>query len=57
VRDSEAWAALDVGFDGHDYHVWSLEEILDRLRPKLEAFEALQRDRQKFDPFRGRARR
>jgi calcineurin-like phosphoesterase family protein len=57
LRDSEAWAALDVGFDGHDYQVWSLDEILDRLRPRLEAFEVLQRDRHQFDPFRGRVRR
>ena len=39
LRDPDAWPALDVGFDGHDYHVWSLQEILDRLRPRLEAFE------------------
>ena len=54
LKDADAWPALDVGFDGHDYQVWSLEEILDRLRPRLEAFEALKRERQQFDPFRGR---
>lgn len=57
VRDSAAWAALDVGFDGHDYQVWSLPEILERLRPSLEAFESLKRDRGQFDPFRGRGHR
>ena len=30
LKDPDAWPALDVGFDGHDYQVWSLEEILDR---------------------------
>ena len=56
VRDASAWAALDVGFDGHDYQVWSLAEILERLRPRLEAFEELKRERRQFDPFRGRGR-
>jgi calcineurin-like phosphoesterase family protein len=56
VRDASAWAALDVGFDGHDYQVWSLPEILERLRPRLEAFEELKRRRRLFDPFRGRGR-
>lgn len=55
LKDADAWAALDVGFDGHDFQVWSLDEILERLRPRLEAFEALKRDRRQFDPFRGRA--
>lgn len=54
VRDASAWAALDVGFDGHDYQVWSFAEIMERLRPRLEAFEELKRQRQLFDPFRGR---
>lgn len=54
VRDVSAWAALDVGFDGHEYQVWSLPEILERLRPRLEAFEELKRERRMFDPFRGR---
>ena len=54
VKDAGAWPALDVGFDGHDYHVWSLDEILEALRPKLEAFERLKRERRQFDPFRGR---
>jgi calcineurin-like phosphoesterase family protein len=57
VKDADAWAALDVGFDGHDYQVWSLEEILDRLRPRLAAFEALKLARNEFDPFRGRGHR
>ncbi len=50
----EAWAALDVGFDGHDYQVWSLDEILGHLRPRLLGLEALKRERHQFDPFRGR---
>lgn len=54
IRDAEAWAALDVGFDGHDYEVWSVSEIMEALRPRLEAFEALKRSRNQFDPFRGR---
>jgi calcineurin-like phosphoesterase family protein len=54
LKDAAAWPALDVGFDGHDYQVWSLEEILERLRPRLEAFEVLKRERRQFDPFRGR---
>jgi calcineurin-like phosphoesterase family protein len=54
VRLAHAWAALDVGFDGHDYQVWSLDEILDELRPKLEALEALKTERRQSDPFRGR---
>ena len=45
VKDADAWPALDVGFDGHDYQVWSLEEILVQLRPKLAALEELKRDR------------
>ncbi len=57
LRDAEAWPALDVGFDGHEYQVWSLEEILEELRPRLEAFEALKRRRGQFDPFRGRGNR
>jgi len=56
LRDFDAWPALDVGFDGHDYEVWTLPEVLDRLRPRLAAFEALKRDRRQFDPFRGRGR-
>lgn len=54
IKDAGAWAALDVGFDGHDYQVWSLDEILRVLRPKLAALEELKRDRGQFDPFRGR---
>jgi calcineurin-like phosphoesterase family protein len=57
VRDAGAWAALDVGFDGHDYQVWSLEEVLARLRPRLAALEELKRERRQFDPFRGRGER
>lgn len=57
VKDAVAWPALDVGFDGHDYQVWSLDEILARLRPNLEAFEALKQQRKQFDPFRGRGAR
>jgi len=57
IRDADAWAALDVGFDGHDYQVWSLEEILEYLRPRLAALEALKRDRRQLDPFRGRGQR
>jgi calcineurin-like phosphoesterase family protein len=57
LKDAGAWPALDVGFDGHDYQVWSLGEILERLRPSLEAFEALKRERRQFDPFRGRGHR
>jgi calcineurin-like phosphoesterase family protein len=54
LKHADAWPALDVGFDGHDYQVWSLEEILEQLRPKLAAFEALKRARGQSDPFRGR---
>jgi calcineurin-like phosphoesterase family protein len=54
VRFAEAWAALDVGFDGHDYQVWSLPEILEALRPRLLGLQALKRERRQFDPFRGR---
>jgi calcineurin-like phosphoesterase family protein len=57
LKDASAWPALDVGFDGHDYQVWSLEEILEELRPRLAAFEALKRQRGQFDPFRGRGQR
>ena len=57
MKDADAWPALDVGFDGHDYQVWSLEEILVQLRPKLAALEDLKRDRGQFDPFRGRGQR
>jgi calcineurin-like phosphoesterase family protein len=57
LKDADAWPALDVGFDGHDYQVWSLAEILDELRPRLEAFEAMKRERGQFDPFRGRGHR
>jgi calcineurin-like phosphoesterase family protein len=57
LKDADAWPALDVGLDGHDYQVWSLDEILERLRPRLEAFEALKRERRQFDPFRGRGHR
>ena len=54
LKFSDAWAALDVGFDGHDYQVWSLDEILEKLRPRLAALDALKRERRQFDPFRGR---
>lgn len=57
IKFSQAWAALDVGFDGHDFQVWSLDEILDCLCPKLQALEALKRESGQFDPFRGRAAR
>ncbi|SIN72648.1 Calcineurin-like phosphoesterase superfamily protein [Singulisphaera sp. GP187] len=57
IKYSQAWAALDVGFDGHDYQVWSLDEILDCLRPKLQALEVLKRESGQFDPFRGRSSR
>jgi calcineurin-like phosphoesterase family protein len=57
LRDASAWPALDVGFDGHDFQVWSLEEILEALRPRLEAFEELRRSSGQFDPFRGRGHR
>jgi calcineurin-like phosphoesterase family protein len=57
LKDADAWPALDVGFDGHDYQVWTLHEIVEQLRPRLEAFEALKRDRRQFDPFRGRGHR
>lgn len=56
LKDAAAWPALDVGFDGHDYQVWSLEEILNELRPRLAAFEALKRQTGQFDPFRGRGK-
>jgi calcineurin-like phosphoesterase family protein len=54
IRDAHAWAALDVGFDGHDYQVWSMDEILECVRPRLAALEELKRGRQESDPFRGR---
>ncbi len=57
LKDAAAWPALDVGFDGHDYQVWSLDEIMEQVQPKLAAFEALKRERGQFDPFRGRASR
>ena len=57
LKFSEAWAALDVGFDGHDYQVWSLAEVLEQLRPKLAALDDLRRERGQFDPFRGRSER
>ena len=41
-------------FDGHDFQVWSLPEILEALRPRLLGLEALKRERRQFDPFRGR---
>lgn len=55
LKFSDAWAALDVGFDGHDYQVWSLDEIVETLRPRLAALDALKRERRQFDPFRGRS--
>jgi calcineurin-like phosphoesterase family protein len=57
LKDASAWPALDVGFDGHEYQVWSLDEILEALRPRLEAFERIKHERQQFDPFRGRGHR
>jgi calcineurin-like phosphoesterase family protein len=57
LKDADAWPALDVGFDGHDYQVWSLEEVLGALHPRLAAFEALKCRRRQFDPFRGRGHR
>ncbi len=56
VRDADAWAALDVGFDGHDYQVWSIAEVLEQLRPRLAALEELKQRRHQSDPFRGRGR-
>ena len=55
LKDAAAWAALDVGFDGHAYQVWSIDEIVQALEPRLSAFEALQRERKQLDPFRSRA--
>jgi calcineurin-like phosphoesterase family protein len=55
LKYAEAWPALDVGFDAHDYQVWSLDEVLERLQPRLRAFEALKRVRRQSDPFRGRS--
>jgi calcineurin-like phosphoesterase family protein len=55
LKDAAAWAALDVGFDGHDFQVWSLEEIVRELMPKLAALEAMKQSRGQFDPFRGRS--
>jgi calcineurin-like phosphoesterase family protein len=43
LKDAAAWPALDVGFDAHDYQVWSLGEILEHLLPNLLACEALRR--------------
>jgi calcineurin-like phosphoesterase family protein len=57
VLYADAWPALDVGFDGHDYHVWTLEEILVCLRPRLAALGELKKERRQFDPFRGRGHR
>ena len=57
MKYPEAWAALDVGFDGHDYQVWSLAEILEKLDPRLAALEDLKQQRGQFDPFRGRTSR
>jgi calcineurin-like phosphoesterase family protein len=54
IKYADAWAALDVGFDGHDYQVWSLDEIMERLRPRLRALERLKQERREGDPFRGR---
>jgi calcineurin-like phosphoesterase family protein len=54
LKFAEAWAALDVGVDGHSYHVWSFDEILERLRPNLAALASLKRERRQADPFRGR---
>jgi calcineurin-like phosphoesterase family protein len=54
IKHVECWPALDVGVDAHDYQVWSLDEILARLRPRLAALQDLKRGRQQFDPFRGR---
>jgi calcineurin-like phosphoesterase family protein len=57
LKFADAWAALDVGFDGHDYQVWSLDEIREELSPRLAALEALKQQRGQFDPFRGRGHR
>jgi calcineurin-like phosphoesterase family protein len=54
LKHADAWPALDVGFDSHHYQVWSLDEIVARLEPKLRAFEALKRETRQRDPFRGR---
>jgi calcineurin-like phosphoesterase family protein len=53
LKDASTWAALDVGFDAHDYQVWSLEEILAKLRPRLEANEASQHRRRPIDSSPG----
>jgi calcineurin-like phosphoesterase family protein len=50
LRETNNWAALDVGFDAHDYQVWSLEEILGSLRPRLEATEASHPRREPIEP-------
>ena len=42
LKFSDAWAALDVGFDGHEYQVWSLDEIVEKLRPRLAALDGAQ---------------
>ena len=57
LKFADAWAALDVGFDGHDYQVWSLDEIVAILKPRIEAFERLKQELGQFDPFRGRGHR
>ena len=57
LKDAAAWPALDVGFDGNEYQVWSLDEILEHVRPRLEAFETLKIQSRQFDPFRGRGHR
>lgn len=53
--DGGSWAALDVGFDSNEYQVWTLQEAIDYLSPRLEALGQLKREKRQFDPFRGRS--
>jgi hypothetical protein len=39
------------------YHVRSLDEILEYLRPRRAALGELKKERRQFDPFRGRGHR
>ena len=34
VRDAGSLGGVDVGFDGHDYQLWSIAEILEALTPR-----------------------
>jgi calcineurin-like phosphoesterase family protein len=53
LKETGRWAALDVGFDAHDYHVWSIDQILTRLRPRLEASEASRHPRERDEAASG----